>query len=75
MRWFGDFFASLPIVYDGQSEATGYAEASVLAERWALTVKDAAYLELALRENAALATSDRALKKATRRAGGRLYWG
>ncbi len=41
-----------------------------LAQQYGLTVYDAAYLELAVRNGAALATSDIALAKAAKKAGG-----
>ena len=40
-----------------------------LARRFAVTVYDASYLELALREGLPLATLDRALERAARQAG------
>lgn len=72
VRWFGAFFEGLPIAYDAQGIETQYAAARALAGETGLTVKDAAYLELALRADAALATSDRALRKAAQAAGARL---
>ena len=46
--------------------------AAALARKYTLTVYDAAYLELALRINAPLATLDTALAKAARKAGVRV---
>lgn len=42
---------------------------AALAERYALTAYDAAYIDLALRSGAALATQDKAMKAAARKAG------
>jgi predicted nucleic acid-binding protein len=50
-------------VLDGQA---------VLAERFGLTAYDAAYLDLALRRGVPLATQDKAMKSAARKAGVRI---
>ena len=70
--WFRGFFAGLPIAYDPVGVKTQYAAARMLAGETGLTVKDASYLELALRTSAPLATRDRELRDATRRMGVRL---
>ncbi len=67
--WFRAFFCGLPIAYELSGEATGYAAARTLAESTGLTVKDAAYLELAQRAGRPLATRDRPLAAAARRLG------
>jgi predicted nucleic acid-binding protein len=63
---------ALPIVVDH-----AHAEHVVLqlARRFALTVYDAAYLEVAMRLGAPLATLDGALRDAVRRAGGVVFEG
>ncbi len=68
-RWFAAFFDGLPIRYDPLGVETQYAAARPLAQDLRLTVKDAAYLELALRLGAPLATRDRPLAAAARRRG------
>lgn len=68
-RWFAAFFDGLPILYDDAGVSTQYAAARTLAAQTRLTVKDAAYLELARRIHAPLATRDRPLAAAARRAG------
>ncbi|MCG8441189.1 MAG: type II toxin-antitoxin system VapC family toxin [Caulobacterales bacterium] len=67
--WFRGFFAGLPIAYDPLGVETQYAAARTLAGESGLTVKDAAYLELALRAGAPLATRDRPLREAAKRKG------
>jgi predicted nucleic acid-binding protein len=59
----------LPIEVD---DATGHhapGQTTALAREYGLTVYDAAYLELALRRGATLATGDAALARAARKAG------
>lgn len=67
--WFAKFFDGLPIEYDAVGVGENYATARTLAEATGLTYKDAAYLELALRTHAPLATRDRPLAAAARRLG------
>ena len=64
-----DVLGQLPIDTDAETGRRAWAEVSALARQHGLTVYDAAYLELALRRGAALATSDAALAKAARSAG------
>ena len=59
-----EVFQNLPVITDGQSSRHSAAESFALARRFGLTTYDAAYLELALRLNAALATLDKALVRA-----------
>lgn len=68
-QWFLTFFRDLPIAYDLNGEASGYAAARALARDTGLTVKDAAYLELARRADRPLATRDRPLVAAARALG------
>ena len=64
---------SLPLRVDPETEVMGWNEIPALAERFALTTYDAAYLELALRLNAPLATLDSDLARAARNAGVTLF--
>ena len=59
----------LPIVTDRHSEERALREILELARREYLTAWDAAYLELAMRRGLPLATLDRSLARAARRAG------
>lgn len=61
--------SALPVTVD--HEGTGYAwhATTVLALRHRLTLYDAAYLELAVRQRVPLATFDRALERAARAEG------
>lgn len=59
----------LPIETDDETGRRAAGETSALARQYGLTIYDAAYLELALRRAATLATSDAALAKAARKAG------
>jgi predicted nucleic acid-binding protein len=70
------FFAlleSLSLVTDTQTSARSLTDIIGLARTHALTSYDAAYLELAMRENLMLATLDAALRKAAKSAGVRLF--
>jgi predicted nucleic acid-binding protein len=60
---------SLPIQTDNETSVHVFTSTIALARQYALTVYDAAYLELALRRQAVLATTDKALAKAARHAG------
>lgn len=64
-----DVLSQLPIEADDETGRRATGETTALARQYGLTVYDAAYLELALRRGAALATSDAALAKAARKAG------
>jgi predicted nucleic acid-binding protein len=67
-RFFGDLLA-LPIRIDSANTETTFGQVFACAEKYGLTVYDAAYLELALREGIALATVDSDLRNAARTAG------
>ena len=67
--WWRRFFVELPITYDPVGVKSLYLGAWRLAEQTRLTVKDAAYLELAIRSRAPLATRDRPLREAAKRKG------
>lgn len=59
----------LPIVTDAETENRALREILMLARTTNLTTYDAAYLELAMRRNAELATRDKALIRAARGVG------
>jgi predicted nucleic acid-binding protein len=59
------FLSRLPIVIDGATEARAWSDTIALARQHGLSVYDAAYLELALREGVPLATLDAKLEAAT----------
>jgi predicted nucleic acid-binding protein len=58
------FLHDLPITLDEETAPRAWAETARLAERFALSVHDAAYLELAHRRRLPLATLDRPLRTA-----------
>ena len=60
---------SLPIITDEISTTKTLENTLHLAREYKLTVYDAAYLELAMREGMPLATFDKQLKSAAKRAG------
>ncbi len=60
---------SLPIDIDRDTARHVTGETSALARQYGLAVYDAAYLELAMRLGATLATGDAALARAAKRAG------
>jgi predicted nucleic acid-binding protein len=65
--------ASLPIRVDLETPIRGWDAIPALAERYRLTSYDAAYVELALRLDAPLATLDQDLARAARAAKVRLF--
>lgn len=67
--------ATLSIRVDQETPLRGWVETPALAERYRLTTYDAAYLELALRLNATLATVDDALAEAATDLGISLFAG
>ena len=66
---FLDLVAGLRVSVDAGSLLNAFDEVLPLAERHGISSYDAAYLELALRRNAALATLDAGLARAARAAG------
>lgn len=62
-----------PIQVDAQTPIRGWNEIPALAARFELTTYDAAYLELAIRLDAPLATLDQELAQAARAAGVPLF--
>jgi len=65
---FGDL-ALLPIAIDADAPGRAWRETFALADAHALTVYDAAYLELAMRTGLSLATKDDDLRKAAQQVG------
>lgn len=62
----------MAIEVDAASSRSALTDTLQLARRYGLSTYDASYLELALREDLPLATNDAALRKALKKAGGRL---
>jgi predicted nucleic acid-binding protein len=58
------FLAGLPVLVDGSTESSAWSQTINLARQRGLSAYDAAYLELAIRENAPLATLDAKLRAA-----------
>ena len=58
------FLQALPVVLDAETAAQAWTTTNRLAERYGLTLYDAAYLELAQRLNLPLATLDAELRQA-----------
>jgi predicted nucleic acid-binding protein len=67
------FLARLPIAVDSETEDKAWSDTINLARQYRLTVYDAAYLELALREGIPLATLDKKLETAARAVGVPIY--
>lgn len=67
--WFIRFLNELPILVDERSSSCAFGETLALARAQNLTVYDAAYLEVALRSGARLATQDNALRAAALKLG------
>lgn len=59
----------LPMVTDIETGVHALGKTPALARQYGLTIYDAAYLELAMRHGATLATTDTALAKAASKAG------
>lgn len=60
---------ALPVIADSETAQRAGSDTAALARQYGLTIYDAAYLELAMRRGAALATSDHDLAKAAKAAG------
>jgi predicted nucleic acid-binding protein len=60
---------ALPVVTDDETARRSGSDTAALARQYGLTAYDAAYLELAMRRGATLATSDKLLSKAAAAAG------
>jgi predicted nucleic acid-binding protein len=70
---FFDLLAGLPIVVSELSLAQVAGHVVALARRYGISVYDAAYLDLAIREGAPLATRDSGLRRAAADAGVPLF--
>ncbi len=66
---FKEFLSALPINFDDSTSLRAMGSIYTLAKTEQLTIYDAAYLELAIRENLSLATFDKDLQKAAKRNG------
>lgn len=64
-----DIARTLPVITDDLTVARSGRETAALARQYGLTIYDAAYLELAMRQGSGLATLDKALSKAAASAG------
>ena len=64
-----ELLRAMPISVDHQPAGRTFSAAKELAGRYGLTVYDACYLELALRRQLPLATADRHLRTAAKKAG------
>ncbi len=64
--------SQLRVMTDGETHRLAFSTIAELAEKYSLSVYDAAYLELSRRKSLPLATCDEALKNAARKAGIRL---
>jgi predicted nucleic acid-binding protein len=67
------FVDTLPIEQDSARPASTLGTVMTLARAYQLTACDATYLELVLRTGGVLATFDRELAEAVRKAGGRVF--
>lgn len=72
IHWLG-FLTNLPILVDTETERHAWSESLNLARQHRLSVYDAAYLELAIRENIPIATLDRLLMQAAKTVGVALF--
>lgn len=60
---------ALPVIADDETAKRCGSDTAALARQYSLTIYDAAYLELAMRRGATLATTDQALAQAAKSAG------
>jgi predicted nucleic acid-binding protein len=72
IAWLG-FLGGLPVVVDDATEARAWSDTIALGRQHGLTAYAAAYLELAMREGAPLATLDAKLKAAATSVGVAVY--
>jgi len=70
---FLNLLRQLPIIVEGETPPRMFGEILSLAREQGLSAYDAAYLDLAMRAGAPLATLDEALRQAARRCGVRVY--
>lgn len=71
-NWLG-FLGGLPITVDAETERRAWAETIAFARQHALSVYDATYLELAVRENVPIASLDKPLVAAAKAVGVPIY--
>lgn len=71
-QWLG-YLAGLPIIVDTETERRAWSASLALARKHSLSAYDAAYLELAVRENVPIATLDQPLAAAARAIGVPLF--
>ena len=71
-NWLG-FLAGLPITVDGETERRAWSATVALARQHTLSVYDAAYLELAIRESLPIASLDKQLVAAAKAIGVPLF--
>jgi predicted nucleic acid-binding protein len=71
--WFLGMLPTLPILIDEETEFRAPGDTLALARAHGLSVSDAAYIELALRLNLPLATTDPALTRACATAGASIF--
>lgn len=71
-HWLG-FLSGLSITVDGQTERQAWSASLAIARQHALSVYDAAYLELAIRENVSIASLDKQLIAAAKAIGVPLF--
>jgi predicted nucleic acid-binding protein len=64
-----NLIAALPVLTDEETARRAVSDTAALARQYGLTIYDAAYLELAMRRGASLASSDDRLVKAAEAAG------
>ena len=64
-----NLITALPVIVDDETAQRAGSDTAALARQYGLTIYDAAYLELAMRRGAALATTDHDLAKAAKAAG------
>lgn len=65
--------AALPVECDDETAQRAVSDTAALARQYGLTIYDAAYLELAMRRGASLASTDAALCKAANAAGVHIF--
>ncbi len=63
------FIRNIPVSTDSETDSRAVAQTLEMARQYQLTIYDAAYLELAIRTRAVLATLDKALGRAAEAAG------
>ncbi len=73
VKRFFELLNTLAIRIDSETALRAFGETLALGRAHKLTAYDAAYLELAMRENLALATLDDPLKRAAKASGARLF--